>query len=80
VHNAALTKFNFVGAELLEDVREERHEKNLLPRGLAYNTLTRRWNHLAQGLHDVDELRSHSDQYGWGSRGHVPRTGRARRG
>lgn len=37
VHNAALTKFNFVGAELLEDVREERHEKNLLPRGLAYN-------------------------------------------
>ena len=37
VDNAALTKFDFVGAELREDVREERHEKNLLPKGLAYN-------------------------------------------
>ena len=35
VDNAALTKFDFVGAELREDVREEQHEKNLLPRGRA---------------------------------------------
>ncbi len=38
VDNAALTKFDFVRAELREDVREERHTKNLLPRWLAYNT------------------------------------------
>ena len=37
VDNAALTKFDLVGAELREDDREERHEKNLLPRWLAYN-------------------------------------------
>ena len=41
VDNAALTKFDFVGAELREDVREERHRENLLPRWLAYNTPTR---------------------------------------
>jgi len=37
VDNAALTKVDFVGAELREDVREQRHEKILLPTGLAYN-------------------------------------------
>lgn len=41
VDNATLTKFDFVGAELREDVREERHEKNVLPRGLAYNSPAR---------------------------------------
>ena len=61
VDNAARTKFDFVGAELREDGRKERHEEKLLPRGMADDTPMRQLSSL-----EIASGHSPSTAYGEG--------------